>query len=293
MMYVSQVDTRDTIIAVADNADDSVRLASQGALQYMTTGVNQGVHHFENWEEVRDYFGVRTTKVEPGTAVYEDDEKVIVSLDELNAVECEQCNEAIDGEPWDHEGNDYCYICWLTTADPIAEMTLRKIVESANVIDHDGNEVSSEDHWRKQVNAEREKNQRAEKQKEINAVMDRFWEPLCGWIDKQFTNTGYVHGWGDGSREFDIDGIHNCKITWDWDAVVIGFYAWPDETQEEQLLMLLSLPVCERSMFEIPCILTKACLDFDPDPVIADFPLQANLTELRTHYDEYIFEDNL
>jgi hypothetical protein len=208
-------------------------------------------------------------------------------------VECELCCEVIENEPWDYEGNDYCYICWLTTADPLAELTLRKIVESAKVIDHDGNEVSSEDHWRKQVDAER-KQSRVEKQKQIDAVYGSFWEPVLRWIDGTFTNVTSVHGWGDDSREIDIDALHNCKITWDWDAILIGFYQYPSDEgsmYEEQPLMFLSLPVCERAMFEIPCILSKALLDFDPDPVIADFPLEANLTQLRTHYSEYIFDD--
>lgn len=211
-------------------------------------------------------------------------------------VQCEQCCEAIENEPWDYEGNDYCYICWLTTADPIAEMTLRKIVESANVIDHDGNEVSSEDHWRKQVGIERSKRLQQKRQEEIDAVRGSFWEPVLRWIDGTFTNVTTVHGWGDDSREIDIDAIHNCKITWDWDAILIGFYVYPSpegSTWEEQPLMYVSLPVSERAMFEIPCILSKALLDYDPDPVIADFPLYANLTELKTHYDEYIYEDNL
>jgi len=210
-------------------------------------------------------------------------------------IECELCHEDIEGQVWDHEGYEYCYVCWLTTSDPYAKETLRKIVESANVIDHDGNEVSSEDHWRKQVDAERKKD-RAEKQKELDAIRDRFWEPVLRWIDGTFTNTTSVHGWGDDSREIDIDSIHNCKITWDWDAVLIGFYVYPSpegSTWEEQPLMYVSLPVCERAMFEIPCILSKALLDFDPDPVIADHPLEANLKELRTHYSECIFEDEL
>jgi len=209
-------------------------------------------------------------------------------------IECEQCGTEIENEPWDFEGNDYCYMCWLTTADPIAELTLRKIVESATVIDHDGNEVSSETHWREQVDEERRKRDRLLMQERIDAIWGRFWEPLLDWVDKQFTNTSWVHGWGDGSREIDIDSIHNCKITWDWDAILIGFYVYPSpegSDWDEQPLMYLSLPVCERSMFEIPAILSKALLDFDPDPVAADFPLEANLRELRTHYSEYIYDD--
>ena len=71
-MFVAVADGfSDTIVAMADNYDDAVRLASIAGLKHITewTGTGSNSLGLTDWEEVRDYFGIFATEVPLNSAV--------------------------------------------------------------------------------------------------------------------------------------------------------------------------------------------------------------------------------
>ena len=73
-MFVAVADGfSDTIVAMADNYDDAVRLASIAGLEHISDGTDTGSNSLglTGWEQVRDYFGIGATEIPLNTAVYQ------------------------------------------------------------------------------------------------------------------------------------------------------------------------------------------------------------------------------
>ena len=71
-VFVGVADLSDTIVAVSDNYDDAVRLASIAGLKHISWGDDgSNALGFTEWEQVRDYFGVYATEVPMNCAVYQ------------------------------------------------------------------------------------------------------------------------------------------------------------------------------------------------------------------------------
>ena len=70
-MFVAVADLSDTIMAMADNYDDAVRLASIAGLKHISDDDGSNVLGFTEWEEVRDYWGIVATELPLNSAVYQ------------------------------------------------------------------------------------------------------------------------------------------------------------------------------------------------------------------------------
>ena len=70
-MFVAVAELSDIIMAMADNYDDAVRLASIAGLKHISDDDGSNVLGFTEWEEVRDYFGVYATELPLNSAVYQ------------------------------------------------------------------------------------------------------------------------------------------------------------------------------------------------------------------------------